>query len=140
MRVPNRYLLTMLFNKIMKNEFDWIDGIFFDKFAVEAQRNSFNPLTSRSIFSDKVKMQLKVYTNLDFEDELHEVSDIVNIIGDKEFNKFMSLLTNPSVYSHVGLKLNSEAFQGVDIDVDFLPKKNMMTALEEKITNLTKRK
>lgn len=140
MRVPNRYLLTMLFNKIMKNEFDWIDGIFFDKFAVEAQRNSFNPLTSRSIFSDKVKMQLKVYTNLDFEDELHEVSDIVNIIGDKEFNKFMSLLTNPSVYSYVGLKLNSEAFQGVDIDVDFLPKKNMMTALEEKITNLTKRK
>jgi len=124
----------------MKNEFDWIDGIFFDKFAVEAQRNSFNPLTSRSIFSDKVKMQLKVYTNLDFEDELHEVSDIVNIIGDKEFNKFMSLLTNPSVYSYVGLKLNSEAFQGVDIDVDFLPKKNMMTALEEKITNLTKRK
>lgn len=140
MRVPNRYLLTMLFNKIMKNEFDWIDGIFFDKFAVEAQRNSFNPLTSRSIFLDKVKMQLKVYTNLDFEDELHEVSDIVNIIGDKEFNKFMSLLTNPSVYSYVGLKLNSEAFQGVDIDVDFLPKKNMMTALEEKITNLTKRK
>jgi len=140
MRVPNRYLLTMLFNKIMKNEFDWIDGIFFDKFAVEAQRNSFNPLTRRSIFSDKVKMQLKVYTNLDFEDELHEVSDIVNIIGDKEFNKFMSLLTNPSVYSYVGLKLNSEAFQGVDIDVDFLPKKNMMTALEEKITNLTKRK
>ncbi len=140
MRVPNRYLLTMLFNKIMKNEFDWIDGIFFDKFAVEAQRNSFNPLTSRSIFSDKVKMQLKVYTNLDFEDELHDVSDIVNIIGDKEFNKFMSLLTNPSVYSYVGLKLNSEAFQGVDIDVDFLPKKNMMTALEEKITNLTKRK
>lgn len=140
MRVPNRYLLTMLFNKIMKNEFDWIDGIFFDKFAVEAQRNSFNPLTSRSIFSDKVKMQLKVYTNLDFEDELHEVSDIVNIIGDKEFNKFMSLLTNPSVYSYVGLKLNSEAFQGVDIDVDFLAKKNMMTALEEKITNLTKRK
>ena len=140
MRVPNRYLLTMLFNKIMKNEFDWIDGIFFDKFAVEAQRNSFNPLTSRSIFSDKVKMQLKVYTNLDFEDELHEVSDIVNIIGDKEFNKFMSMLTNPSVYGYVGLKLNSEAFQGVDIDVDFLPKKNMMTALEEKITNLTKRK
>lgn len=140
MRVPNRYLLTMLFNKIMKNEFDWIDGIFFDKFAVEAQRNSFNPLTSRSIFSDKVKMQLKVYTNLDFEDELHDVSDIVNIIGDKEFNKFMSLLTNPSVYSYVGLKLNSEAFHGVDIDVDFLPKKNMMTALEEKITNLTKRK
>lgn len=140
MRVPNRYLLTMLFNKIMKNEFDWIDGIFFDKFAVEAQRNSFNPLTSRSIFSDKVKMQLKVYTNLDFEDELHDVSDIVNIIGDKEFNKFMSLLTNPSVYSYVGLKLNSEAFQGVDIDVDFLAKKNMMTALEEKITNLTKRK
>ena len=140
MRVPNRYLLTMLFNKIMKNEFDWIDGIFFDKFAVEAQRNSFNPLTSRSIFSDKVKMQLKVYTNLDFEDELHEVSDIVNIIGDKEFNKFMSVLTNPSVYGYVGLKLNSEAFQGVDIDVDFLPKKNMMTALEEKITNLTKRK
>lgn len=140
MRVPNRYLLTMLFNKIMKNEFDWIDGIFFDKFAVEAQRNSFNPLTSRSIFSDKVKMQLKVYTNLDFEDELHEVSDIVNIIGDKEFNKFMSVLTNPSVYGYVGLKLNNEAFQGVDIDVDFLPKKNMMTALEEKITNLTKRK
>jgi hypothetical protein len=85
-------------------------------------------------------MQLKVYTNLDFEDELHEVSDIVNIIGDKEFNKFMSLLTNPSVYSYVGLKLNREAFQGVDIDVDFLPKKNMMTSLEEKITNLTKRK
>jgi len=140
MRIPNRYLLTMLFNKIMKNEFDWIDGIFFDKFAVEAQRNSWNPLTSSPIFSDKVKMQLKVYTNLDFEDELHVVSDIVNIIGDKEFNKFMSLLTNPSVYSYVGLKLNREAFQGVDIDVDFLPKKNMMTSLEEKITNLTKRK
>jgi len=140
MRVPNRYLLTMLFNKIMKNEFDWIDGIFFDKFEVEGQRNSFNTLTSRPIFSDKVKMQLKVYTNLDFEDELNEVSDIVNIIGDKEFNKFMSLLTNPSVYSYVGLKLNSEAFQGVDIHVDFLPKKNIMTPLEEKISNLTKRK
>jgi hypothetical protein len=124
----------------MKNEFDWIDGIFFDKFAIVPERNSWNPLTNRPIFSDKVKMQLKVYTNLDFEDELHEVSDIVNIIGDKEFSKFMSLLTNPSVYSYVGLKLNRESFQGVDIDVDFLPKKNIMTTIEEKITNLTKRK
>jgi hypothetical protein len=140
MRVPSKYLLTMLFNKIMKNEFDWIDGIFFDKFAIVPERNSWNPLTNRPIFSDKVKMQLKVYTNLDFEDELHEVSDIVNIIGDKEFNKFMSLLTNPSVYSYVGLKLDKESFQGVNIDVDFLPKKNIMTPIEEKITNLTKRK
>lgn len=141
MATPNRHLVTLLFNKLIKPKFDWIKGIFVEDFKIDIEKQQFNPLTGKWSYVPKVKMYLKIYVNRELPEINDTVEDIMKVFGEKEINDLVSLIFSPKLYRYIGLNnLSESSFDGLNVDFEFIPEKIKMSELEERIVNVFKMK
>jgi len=140
MATPNKHLVTLLFNRIIKPDFDWIKGMFVDNFEIKTEKNFFNPITQAWSYIPVVYMKFRIFVDFNIED-IKDYNDFEQKVeGDAK--KLSELLSNPKTYRYIGLNtLYSNSFKNENISFDLIDDEmEQKSEIEERIINIFPKK
>lgn len=140
MAVPNKHLVTLLFNKVIKPEFDWIKGIFVDEFDVKTEKDFFNPVAQSWKYSPMVYMKFRIFVDFSVEN-IKDYSDFEQKVED-DAKKLSEMLRDPKNYRYIGLNtLYGDSFKSENMSFDLIDDDvKQKSEIEERIINIFPKK
>jgi len=148
MAVPNKHLVTLLFNKYIKPEFDWIKGIFVDDFDVKTEKVLSTPVLNGNVlqtdwvYRPMVHMKFRIFVDFNA-DDVDDYMKFEKKVGE-DSKRFTDLIMDPKTYRYIGLgTLYPESIKGNNLEFELInddEEEKQPTEIEERIINIFPKK